>query len=305
MTLAQKAEVLAALGCRPAGGPALHAAVARLAARGVRPRGAARGAGRARRRRGRVVPLRPRAGGRRGGPRGARRGARLLGATPLPPVLERGRPGQQQPRARRRSPRGTCARRAPCSGGRTSWTARWCGATGAGARSASRPRTSTPENEILPARGVYAGAVPAAATARWPRRRWSTWAAGPPSAAGTSRWRPTCIDFEGDLYGARVRLEFHERLRDEQRFHGAGGPRRPDPARTSRRRAPCVSGPARREGIVRGAAGPSMSELTVDTPRAGGDRPPLPAGLHQRPHRPPLRGRDPEGARRRGASRSW
>jgi riboflavin kinase/FMN adenylyltransferase len=28
------------------------------------------------------------------------------------------------------------------------------------------------------------------------------------------------MDFEGDLYGARVRLEFHERLRDEQRFDG-------------------------------------------------------------------------------------
>ena len=29
------------------------------------------------------------------------------------------------------------------------------------------------------------------------------------------------IDFDGDLYGARVRLEFHERLRGEQRFDGA------------------------------------------------------------------------------------
>jgi riboflavin kinase/FMN adenylyltransferase len=28
------------------------------------------------------------------------------------------------------------------------------------------------------------------------------------------------IDFDGDLYGARVRLEFHERLRGEQRFDG-------------------------------------------------------------------------------------
>jgi riboflavin kinase/FMN adenylyltransferase len=28
------------------------------------------------------------------------------------------------------------------------------------------------------------------------------------------------LDFEGDLYGARVRLELHARLRDEERFAG-------------------------------------------------------------------------------------
>jgi riboflavin kinase/FMN adenylyltransferase len=29
------------------------------------------------------------------------------------------------------------------------------------------------------------------------------------------------LDFDGDLYGERVRLEFHARLRDEERFAGA------------------------------------------------------------------------------------
>ncbi len=74
------------------------------------------------------------------------------------------------------------------------------------------------ENEILPARGVYAGRL------RVPGGAWH------PSVMNLGH-RPTfggehstveahLIDFEGDLYGARVRLEFHERLRGEQRFEG-------------------------------------------------------------------------------------
>jgi riboflavin kinase/FMN adenylyltransferase len=75
-----------------------------------------------------------------------------------------------------------------------------------------------PENEILPARGVYAARCRVSAGA------WHT-------AVVNLGHRPTfggehatveahLIDFEGDLYGARVRLEFHERLRGEQRFDG-------------------------------------------------------------------------------------
>jgi riboflavin kinase/FMN adenylyltransferase len=74
------------------------------------------------------------------------------------------------------------------------------------------------ENEILPARGVYA------ARFRVPEGDWH------PSVVNLGH-RPTfggehatveahLIGFEGDLYGARVRLEFHERLRGEQRFDG-------------------------------------------------------------------------------------
>ena len=40
-----------------------------------------------------------------------------------------------------------------------------------------------------------------------------------------------------------------------------------------------------------------MSELTVETPRRRGRHRPLPARLHQRPHRAPVRERDPEGDR--------
>jgi riboflavin kinase/FMN adenylyltransferase len=75
-----------------------------------------------------------------------------------------------------------------------------------------------PENEILPARGVYAARCRVSAAAWLP-------------AVVNLGHRPTfggehatveahLIDFEGDLYGARVRLEFHERLRGEQRFDG-------------------------------------------------------------------------------------
>jgi riboflavin kinase/FMN adenylyltransferase len=75
-----------------------------------------------------------------------------------------------------------------------------------------------PENEILPARGVYAGRCRVSAGAWLP-------------AVVNLGHRPTfggehdtveahLIEFEGDLYGTRVRLEFHERLRGELRFDG-------------------------------------------------------------------------------------
>jgi len=75
-----------------------------------------------------------------------------------------------------------------------------------------------PENEILPAGGVYA------ARCRLAGGEWR------PAVVNIGR-RPTfggghvtveahLIDFEGDLYGSRVRLEFHERLRGEERFSG-------------------------------------------------------------------------------------
>lgn len=75
-----------------------------------------------------------------------------------------------------------------------------------------------PENEVLPARGVYAG-------------RCRTPGGGFHVAVVNLGERPTfgggrltveahLLDFDGDLYGSRVRLEFHARLRDEERFAG-------------------------------------------------------------------------------------
>jgi riboflavin kinase / FMN adenylyltransferase len=76
-----------------------------------------------------------------------------------------------------------------------------------------------PENEILPARGVYA------ARCRIPGGRWQAAVVNlghrPTFGGGPVTLEAHLVDFEGDLYGARVRLEFHERLRGEQRFHGA------------------------------------------------------------------------------------
>jgi riboflavin kinase/FMN adenylyltransferase len=74
------------------------------------------------------------------------------------------------------------------------------------------------ENEILPSHGVYA------ARCRLPSGEWF------PAVANFGR-RPTfggslpsaeahLIDFDQELYGARLRLEFQARLRDERRFPG-------------------------------------------------------------------------------------
>jgi riboflavin kinase/FMN adenylyltransferase len=74
------------------------------------------------------------------------------------------------------------------------------------------------QNEILPARGVYA------TRCRLPSGEWR------PAVANFGR-RPTfggtlpsveahLIGFDGDLYGANVRLEFQARVRDERRFPG-------------------------------------------------------------------------------------
>ena len=76
-----------------------------------------------------------------------------------------------------------------------------------------------PENEILPAQGVYA------VRCRVPGDRWLAAVANlgrrPTFGGGQVTLEAHLIDFEGDLYGARVRLAFHARLRGEQRFDGA------------------------------------------------------------------------------------
>jgi len=73
-----------------------------------------------------------------------------------------------------------------------------------------------PENEILPAQGVYAGRC------RIPGGRWLAAVVNlgdrPTFGGGRVTLEAHLIDFEGDIYGARVRLELHGRLRGEQRF---------------------------------------------------------------------------------------
>ena len=76
-----------------------------------------------------------------------------------------------------------------------------------------------PEPQILPARGVYAarcalgdGSLQAAVVNVGER---------PTFGGGRVRLEAHLIGFEGDLYGSRLRVAFHERLRDEQRFANA------------------------------------------------------------------------------------
>ena len=163
----------------------------------------------------------------------------------LPPVLERGRAGQQQPGAGRARPGGRARGRGPCSGGRTSWTPPWCGATGGGARSASRPRTSSPRTRSCP-RGASTPRGAGCPAGRW-RPAVVNLGHRPTFGGEHATVEAHLLDFDGDLYGARVRLEFHERLRGEQRFDGAGGPRRPDPG--GRRAGARPAFGARRRGV--------------------------------------------------------
>jgi riboflavin kinase/FMN adenylyltransferase len=72
-----------------------------------------------------------------------------------------------------------------------------------------------PENETLPGSGVYAcrcGSQPAAAVVNIGRR--------PTFGEGATIVEAHLLDFEGDLYGSRLRVEFIARLREERRFPG-------------------------------------------------------------------------------------
>ena len=94
--------------------------------------------------------------------------------------------------------------------------------------------------ESLPCASTAAGAD-ASATAR-----------GPVAGGGEPRTRPTVdgteallevhlFDFEGELYGSELEVEFVARLRDEERFESAPGHGRADASR--RRRGPGSTGP--------------------------------------------------------------
>ena len=75
-----------------------------------------------------------------------------------------------------------------------------------------------PEEQILPANGVYAARCRTGAGA------WHAAAVNvgerPTFGGGRVRLEAHLLDFEGDLYGAQLRVAFHERLRGEQRFGG-------------------------------------------------------------------------------------
>ena len=84
-----------------------------------------------------------------------------------------------------------------------------------------------PASELLPARGVYAGAVSEAGRPERLGAAVVNVGHRPTFEAGeTTVVEAHLLDFEGDLYGRRLRVEFHHHLREEQRFEDAGALRR-------------------------------------------------------------------------------
>jgi riboflavin kinase/FMN adenylyltransferase len=82
-----------------------------------------------------------------------------------------------------------------------------------------------PENEIVPRSGVYATSVRVFEGERpGSRIHQSVTNVGtrPTFDAGTILTEAHLLDFEGDLYGARIELAFHARIRDEKRFSSPG-----------------------------------------------------------------------------------
>ena len=166
---AQKEELLAGLGVDRLAVLPFDAAVAALSAEAFAGEVLAGALGARHVRGRRVLPLRARGGkGTRG--RLEALGERLgFSVRALPPVLATGGPDQQQPRAGRarpgERPRGPRAPRPALLRRRLAW----CAGTGAGARSASPPPTSTPRTRCF-RRGVSTpgGAASPGAPAVWP-----------------------------------------------------------------------------------------------------------------------------------------
>ena len=126
------------------------------------------------------------------------------------------------PRAGRRP--ATCGAPRRCSAARSKWRAWSCAARRAAAPWGFPPPTSAPETELAPRLGIYAararicdGPTAAGASASWRRvsigRNPTFEADGAPVTVEAH-----LLDFAGDLYGRRLRLELVEWLRDEQRF---------------------------------------------------------------------------------------
>ncbi len=137
---------------------------------------------------------------------------------PLPPVLEQGSPVSSS-RVRDALARGDVRTARDLLGRPYFVDATVVRGDGRGRTIGVPTANLEPENQILPARGVYA------ARCRVPAGHWH------PAVVNLGH-RPTfggehvtveahLIDFDGDLYGARLRLAFHERLRGELRFDGA------------------------------------------------------------------------------------
>ena len=83
---------------------------------------------------------------------------------------------------------------------------------------------------LVPAYGIYAGEALGHRVA-------ASIGVNPHYGGSERRIEAFLLDFEGDLYGTRLRLELWERLRGGAGVRQRGGPRRPDRRATSRRPA--------------------------------------------------------------------
>ena len=160
-------------------------------------------------------------GHRRGGD--ARRLAALgeelgFSVSAVPAVLERGGPVSSS-RVREELARGDVAAARALLGRPYFVDARVARGDGRGRTIGVPTANLEPENEVRPARGVYAGRcrIPGGAT----RVAVVNLGERPTFGGGRATVEAHLLDFDGDLYGERVRLEFHARLRDEERFAGA------------------------------------------------------------------------------------
>jgi riboflavin kinase/FMN adenylyltransferase len=215
-TLAQKEELLAGLGIDRVAVLPFDASVA-----GLSPEAFARGVLReALRARDVVVGESFRFGRRRAGDARtlAELGAGLgFSVHALPVVLEEGSPVSSS-RVRDELARGDVGAARALLGRAYFVDARVVHGDGRG-RAIGVPTTNlASENEVLPAPGVYAGRC------RLPggevRSAVVNLGHRPTFGDGGLALEAHLLEFTGDLYGARVRLAFHERLRDEQRFPG-------------------------------------------------------------------------------------
>ena len=230
-TLERKAQLVAELGVAGAGRDPVRRGIRAAQRRGLRrPRARRDAAGDARLGRG-ELPLRP------------PRAAATRHCCARTSASRRASCRSWRPRARSSPPRtsaASCWRArwtspSASSARRSRWRARSSRATDAGASSASRPRTSCPIPALIqPGHGIYAARASFGDEAR--------------IAAVNVGVRPTfktdlvvlveayLLDWDGDLYGQRLTLEYVARLRGERRFELGRGADRPD-ARGRRRHA--------------------------------------------------------------------
>jgi riboflavin kinase/FMN adenylyltransferase len=135
----------------------------------------------------------------------------------VPPVLEGGRPISSS-RVREALARGDVAEARTLLGREYFVDGEVVRGDGRGRTIGVPTANLAPEQQILPANGVYA------ALCRPGELGWHTAAVNvgerPTFGGGRVRLEAHLLDFDGDLYGSRLRVAFHERLRGEQRFEG-------------------------------------------------------------------------------------